>query len=131
MTLAAAPGLSHIPLSTSPFPGRSRIGSTLSDPVARAELDRYFDLIEQHLPNWLARFLHWLRQPSMLVVRILVCVLLIAGGIFSFLPILGFWMLPLGLMIIAQDLPFLQPPLVRIFQWTERKWENWQRGSSR
>ncbi len=36
-------------------------------------------------------------------------------------------MLPLGLIIIAQDLPFLQPPLVRIFQWIERKWENWQR----
>jgi membrane-bound ClpP family serine protease len=107
------------------------LDQSLSDPAARAELERYFDRIEQHLPNWLARFLHWLRQPSMLVVRVLVCVLLIAGGILSFLPILGFWMLPLGLMIIAQDLPFIQPPLVRIFQWTERKWENWQRGSSR
>ena len=64
--------------------------------------------MEQHLPTWLARFLHWLRQPSMLAVRVLVCLVLIAGGILSFLPILGFWMLPLGLMIIAQDLPFLQ-----------------------
>jgi len=103
----------------------------LSYPAARAELERYFDRIEQHLPNWLARFLHWLRQPSMLPMRIIVCLLLIVGGMLAFLPILGFWMLPLGLMIIAQDLPFLQPPLVRIFQWTERKWENWQRGSSR
>jgi hypothetical protein len=117
--------------TTSPIAGREPHGPILSDPAARAELERYFDRIEQHLPTWLARFLHWLRQPQMLAVRIFVCVLLIAGGILSFLPILGFWMLPLGLMIIAQDLPLLQPPLVRLFRWTERKWENWQRGSSR
>ena len=30
------------------------------------------------------------------------------GGIFSFLPLLGVWMLPLGLLLIAQDVPFLQ-----------------------
>ena len=99
----------------------------MTDATAKAELDRYFDWIEQHLPSWLGRFLHWLRQPSMLIARILVCMLLIVGGILSFLPILGFWMLPLGLMIIAQDLPFLQSPLVRVFQWVERRWENWRR----
>jgi hypothetical protein len=98
----------------------------LSNPAAKAELDRYFDWIEQHLPKWLARFLHWLRQPQMLIARIFVCLLLIVGGVLSFLPILGFWMLPLGLMIIAQDLPFLQPPLVRVFQWIERKWGSWR-----
>ncbi len=95
----------------------------MSDPAVRAELDRYFDWIEQHLPNWLARFLHWLRQPQMLFARILVSLLLIVGGLLSFLPILGVWMLPLGLIIIAEDLPFLQPPLVRVFQWIERKWK--------
>jgi hypothetical protein len=95
----------------------------LSDPAVKAELDRYFDWIEQHLPNWLARFLHWLRQPQMLLARIVVSFLLIVGGVFSFLPILGIWMLPLGLFIIAEDLPFLQLPLVRCFQWIERKWK--------
>ena len=98
-------------------------GARLSNAAAKAELERYFDRIEQHLPNWLARFLHWLRQPSMLIARILVVLLLIVGGLLAFLPLLGIWMLPLGLIIIAQDLPFLQPPLVRFFQWIERKWE--------
>ena len=98
----------------------------MSNPAAKAELDRYFDVIEQHVPNWLARFLHWLRQPSMLFARILVSLLLVVGGVFAFLPILGFWMLPLGLIIIAQDLPFLQMPLVRVFQWVERKWGGWR-----
>ena len=31
-------------------------------------------------------------------------------------------MLPLGLMLIAQDLPFLQKPLVKAFKWVEAKW---------
>ena len=42
--------------------------------------------------------------------------------IFSFLPILGIWMLPLGLLLIAQDVPFLQQPLASALGWVERKW---------
>ena len=30
---------------------------------------------------------------------------LVAGGILGFLPILGFWMIPLGLLILSQELP--------------------------
>ena len=89
---------------------------------AQAELDRYFEKIEKRLPPSVVRFLHWLRKPSSLIARAIVALLLILGGIFSFLPVLGIWMLPLGLIIIAQDLPFLQPPLVRGLQWAEAKW---------
>ena len=32
--------------------------------------------------------------------------LLMVGGVFGFLPVLGFWMLPLGLAFIALDIPF-------------------------
>jgi len=28
------------------------------------------------------------------------------GGVFGFLPVLGFWMFPLGLAFIALDIPF-------------------------
>ena len=31
-------------------------------------------------------------------------------------------MLPLGLLLIAQDVPFLQAPLARALGWVERKW---------
>lgn len=36
------------------------------------------------------------------------------GGVFGFLPVLGFWMFPLGIAFIALDLPFAQP---RIHRW--------------
>jgi hypothetical protein len=93
---------------------------------AKAELDRYCQRIEKHLPNWSSRFLRWLRQPSSRSARILVSALLVLGGVFSFLPVLGLWMLPLGLIIISQDLPFLRAPLVRAFRWIEFRWAQWQ-----
>jgi len=93
----------------------------------RAELDRHFAWFESKLPPRLARFFTWVRQPSSRLVRIPLGILLIVGGIFSFLPVLGLWMLPLGLMLIAQDIPFLQGPIVRLLGWMERKWLERQR----
>lgn len=89
---------------------------------AKAELDRHFDWIAERLPEKGARFVRWVRQPSSRWVRIPLALLLVAGGILSFLPILGLWMLPLGLLLIAQDVPFLQKPLADALGWIERKW---------
>jgi hypothetical protein len=86
------------------------------------DLDRHLDYLEQRLPGGLARFVRWVRRPSSAFVRIPLALLLVGGGIFSFLPILGLWMLPLGLVLIAQDVPFLRPPLARVLGWIERKW---------
>ncbi|WP_170332837.1 hypothetical protein [Ruegeria arenilitoris] len=36
--------------------------------------------------------------------RIVVGILLMIGGVFGFLPILGFWMIPLGIMVAAMDI---------------------------
>src|SRR5260370_33810282 len=69
----------------------------------------------------------WLRRPSSRLVRIPLAVLLVVGGICSFLPIRGLWMLPLGLLLIAQDVPLLQKPLARMLGWIERKWIERQR----
>jgi hypothetical protein len=70
-----------------------------------------------------SRFIRWLRIPSSFAVRLAIAILLILGGIFSFLPVLGVWMLPLGLLLIAQDVPLLQKPLVAAFAWVERRCE--------
>jgi hypothetical protein len=90
----------------------------------RAELDRHLAWFEGKMPPWLANFIGWVRKPSLSsrLVRVPVAMLLIAGGIFSFLPVLGLWMLPLGLILIAQDLTFLQKPMARMLGWIERKW---------
>ncbi|MEP1207861.1 MAG: PGPGW domain-containing protein [Rhizobiaceae bacterium] len=44
-----------------------------------------------------------LPTPSTKLGRTLLGVLLIIGGILGFLPVLGFWMIPLGLLILSQD----------------------------
>lgn len=93
----------------------------------KTELDRHFAWFEAKLPPKAARFVSWLRQPGSWLVRIPLAVLLVVGGIFSFLPILGVWMLPLGLLLIAQDVPFLQKPLAQMLGWIERKWIERQR----
>ena len=41
-------------------------------------------------------------------IRSLIGVAFMVGGVFGFLPVLGFWMLPLGAAFVALDLPFLR-----------------------
>lgn len=91
-----------------------------------ARLNRQFDRMARAIPAS-SRFLTWIRQPSSRWVRIPLGILLIFGGLLSFLPVLGIWMLPLGLLLLALDLPFLQGPLNRTLFWGQRKWTNWQR----
>ena len=93
----------------------------------KMELDRHFAWFEERLPPRPARFVGWLRKPSSRLARIPLAILLIAGGIFSFLPLLGLWMLPLGLLLFAQDVPILRKPMARMLGWVERKWIERQR----
>jgi hypothetical protein len=46
-----------------------------------------------------------LKLPRSATARIAVGTGLVCGGILGFLPILGFWMVPLGLLVLSQDLP--------------------------
>ena len=96
----------------------------------KAELDRHLAWFEARLSPRPAKFVGWLRKPSSRWVRIPVATLLIAGGIFSFLPVLGLWMLPLGLVLFAQDVPVLRKPIARMLGWFERKWIARQRARS-
>jgi hypothetical protein len=87
----------------------------------QADLDRELDLLAQHLPDWAARLIRWLRSPSCRIARVTLAILLVLGGVVGFLPILGFWMIPLGLALIAQDLPFLRRPMARFLGFVNRK----------
>jgi hypothetical protein len=77
---------------------------------------------EERLPEWVGRKARALREPRARIWRVPTAGLLIVGGFLGFLPILGFWMVPLGLLLLAVDLPALQPPLARMLRWIERKW---------
>ena len=50
----------------------------------------------------------WGRLKISFGFRTLLGVLLVIGGIFGFLPVLGFWMIPVGLALIALDVPPLR-----------------------
>lgn len=53
--------------------------------------------------------------------RIAIGLALIIGGIFGFLPILGFWMVPLGFIVLSQDLPFVRRQKRRLACWWARR----------
>ena len=97
---------------------------------AHDELDRIIDRYQQKMPAWMARFVAWIRKPELRMTRIVAGILLVLLGVVGFLPILGFWMVPLGLLLLAQDITFLRRPVVRAIEWCERKWENWRRKKS-
>jgi hypothetical protein len=50
-------------------------------------------------------------------LRSVLGVLLMCGGVVGFLPILGFWMLPLGMALIALD---IAPLRRRVLAWADR-----------
>lgn len=93
----------------------------------RHRLDRQFDKLQSRVPAFAARLLERIRRPEARWIRIPLGILLLFGGIFSFLPVLGAWMLPLGLLLLALDLAFLQGPVNMAIVRGTRKWTVWRR----
>jgi hypothetical protein len=93
----------------------------------KERLDRQFRQLEKKLPDWIGKFVRWLRKPSSRWVRIPVAILFIGGGILGFLPLLGFWMVPLGLLFLAQDIPFLRKPIGLAIVGVQRWWVKWKK----
>jgi hypothetical protein len=64
--------------------------------------------------------------PGNVFLRILLGIVLVAGGFLGFLPVLGFWMLPLGLLVLSIDFPpvrrFRRATTVRLGDWLKQKW---------
>lgn len=50
------------------------------------------------------RGLVWIRANVPPGLRLVLGLLLIVGGVFGFLPVLGFWMIPLGIAVAALDI---------------------------
>lgn len=79
-------------------------------------------------PKWEAFLFQAMRRANYLGrrrlrpgVRTAAGIAFVIGGIFGFLPILGFWMIPVGLLLIALDLPTLRRRITRwIPHWKRR-----------
>ncbi|KQP07662.1 hypothetical protein ASF28_11045 [Methylobacterium sp. Leaf99] len=89
--------------------------------TARDWDDRVARLTEK-LPARLGRALDWLREPSRRIIRMVAAGLFILGGVFSILPVLGLWMLPVGLALLSEDIPGLKVPLERSARWIAATW---------
>ena len=81
--------------------------------------DHRVERLIERLPSSTQSAARWLRQPSARLVRIPAGVLLCVGGIFGMLPVLGFWMVPAGLVLLAEDVPLLTRATSRILDWVE------------
>ena len=74
----------------------------------KRRLLRQFAVMERRIPV-LRRPLRLLLSERGGVVRMGAAVLCLLGGLLSFLPLLGVWLLPLGLLLLAVDVPALRP----------------------
>lgn len=103
---------------------------------SHGSLVRYLGMNTQMAQAWDARVAHllaklpkrvqdgveWLRYPPRRAVRLLASAFLVLGGLLSILPVLGLWMLPLGLALLSDDIPRLKIWLERAARWTGRMW---------
>ena len=88
----------------------------------KEKLERKFQRFSDLLPAPIAGPVNWLRSPAARWVRVPAGILLI---------ILGFWMIPLGILLMAQDIAILRRPTRAAMTRIERKWSEWQRRKRR
>jgi hypothetical protein len=86
--------------------------------------ERQFEALSRMVPL-LRRPLALVRGKGWQLIRIPLALLFIFGGLLWFLPILGFWMLPFGLLLLAVDLPSLRGPISALIIRTRRRISRW------
>jgi hypothetical protein len=88
----------------------------------RQVLDRAYEGLEREVPDRISRAIRWLRDPDARWIRLPIGALFIIASAFWFLPVVGIELLPIGLLLIAQDVPFLRKPVGRLLIWLEDRW---------
>lgn len=89
-----------------------------------ADSDATLERLLAGLPRPITRMLTRMRQPEARWVRIPPASVLIIGGV------LGFWMLPLGAVPLAEDISMLRRPTNWALGTVQRWWDR-QRGTAR
>ena len=91
------------------------------------ELEKAFDELEREAPDFVTRAICWLRRPQARAVRLPLGILCIGASFLWFLPVLGIEFLPIGLLLIAQDVPFLRRPVGRMTLWALNRWARFRK----
>lgn len=63
---------------------------------------------------------HW-HLPKSKPMRIGLGTMLVGGGLLGFLPVLGFWMIPLGFLVLSVDLPAVRRWRRQLTVWWYRR----------
>lgn len=98
-------------------------GETPGDAEALAA-QRVERLLER-LPPGLKQSVRWLRKPSSRWARIPAGLLFCFGGALWMLPVLGLWMLPLGILLLADDIAPLRRGRARLLERLEQQRPQW------
>jgi hypothetical protein len=98
---------------------------TLHAADRRAHDDHRLERLIRRLPEHRQGLVRWLRSPAARWVRLPLGVLFILGSLLFILPIFGLWMLPVGLLILAEDVPILHRMRTRLLNWIERHRPHW------
>jgi len=101
--------------------GNLSIEMRTADEMAEERLRRLIS----HLPERVGRLIHRLRRPEARWARLPMGLLFLLGGVFSFLPVLGIWMLPIGLLLLGEDVPPLRRLVYRSVNWLARRKPAW------
>ena len=60
------------------------------------------------------------------IIRIIGGTALLLGGTLGFLPILGFWMIPLGISLLGQEIPAVRQFELRVGRWLRSVIAGWR-----
>src|ERR1043165_982377 len=90
----------------------ARAASTMK--LSDQEVEQYIREKLDRLPPRIAQSVHKLRNAQPAWLRLVVAALLMIGGLLWFLPLVGIWMLPLGLILVADQFPATKRLLVKL-----------------
>jgi hypothetical protein len=79
------------------------------------------------LPHPAQRSYTWLIRREGRWLRLPLGVALVAGGTLGFLPVLGFWMLPVGALLLGEDIPPVRRLTLRALGTAQGWWDMWRR----
>ena len=78
------------------------------------EAEQYIREKLDRLPPRIAQAVYRLRNARPAWLKLVAAALLIVGGLLWFLPLVGIWMLPLGLILVADQFPATKRLLVKL-----------------